>query len=464
MQLPNRLKSPSLLQKFQWVTNPVAYMEKAVQQYPDIFTADIVGFGDTVVLVNHPQGIQELLTNDRKKLAAVAKVNKIIQPLLGEFSIGLLEGTHHNRRRQLLMPAFHGERMRVYGQLICELTEKILSQLSVEKPFFVARTVMQDISLQVILQAVVGLYDEERCQIFKHLITQLVDIFHSPLTSSLLFFPFLQKDFGTWSPWGKFVHQRQKVDEFLYAEIAERRQNPNPDRTDILSLLIEARDENGQSMTDQELRDELITLIFTGYETTAIAIAWGLYWIHKKPQVHEKILQELDSLGDSPDPVSIVRLPYLTAVCNETLRIYPVGMVTLPRVVQESFEILGHRLDPGTVVTGCIYLTHHREDLYPQPKQFKPERFLERQFSHYEFLPFGGGARRCIGEALAMFEMKLVLATILSRYQLALIDKRPELPQRSIFMLAPANGVKMVIRGQRVSVESQLIMTGTPNS
>lgn len=455
MKLPNALKTPFLLQKLQWIADPVGYMERAAQQYPDIFTAQIVGFGDTLVFVSHPQAIQEVVTSDRKKFAAPGKENRILQPLLGDYSIIMLEGDRHKRRRQLLMPPFHRERMRAYGQLICNLTEKIFSQLPLDKPFS-ARTAMQDISLQVILEAVFGLYEGERCQQLKRLLALMTDLFRSPLTSSFLFLPFLQKDLGAWSPWGNFVRQRDQVDALLYAEIAERREQPNLERIDILSLLMSARDEEGKPMSDRELRDELMTLMFAGHETTATAMSWALYWVHHLPDVREQLLQELDTLGDSPDPMSIFRLPYLTAVCNETLRIYPVGMLTFPRVVQEPVELLGHDLEPGTVVVGCIYLTHQREDLYPDPKQFKPERFLYHQFSPYEFMPFGGGARRCIGEALAQVEMKLVLATILSRYQLALANKQPVRPQRRGVTLAPASGVEMVVTGRRERRDSLL--------
>ncbi|BDI16534.1 hypothetical protein ANSO36C_23360 [Nostoc cf. commune SO-36] len=290
---------------------------------------------------------------------------------------------------------------------------------------------------------------------------QILDIFQSPLSSSLLFFSFLQQDLGAWSPWGKFLRDRQQIDKLIYAEISERREQNDSHRNDILSMLISAQDDTGQSMTDQELRDQLMTLIVAGYETTATAIAWGLYWIHQKPLVREKLLQELDTLGDSPDPMSIYRLSYLSAVCNETLRIHPVVIFSFPRVVQEPAQLLGHSLEPGTVLLPNIYLTHQREDLYPQPKEFQPERFIKRQFSPYEFLPFGGGVRRCIGEALAIFEMKLVLATVLSRYQLALVDRRTERPQRRGFTLAPSSGVKMVITGRRARQESLVNMTTT---
>jgi len=460
MPLLNVVKTPSIIQRFQWIADPVGYMEKAVQEYPDIFCTFVAGSKYPLVFVNHPQAIQEILTNDRKKFAAVGEENKILEPLIGDYSVIMLEGNRHKRRRQILMPPFHGERLQTYGELICNLSEKVISQLPQNQPFS-ARSPMQDISLQVILQAVFGLYEGERYQQLKQLLSLMLDLFRSPLSSSFLFFPFLQKDLGAWSPWGKFVRERQQIDQLLYAEIADRRSHPDPNRVDILSLLMSAKDEEGNSMTDKELRDELMTLLFAGHETTATAMAWALYWIHNLPEVREKLLQELDSLGESPDPMSIARLPYLSAVCNETLRIYPVAMLTFARVAQERVELLGHQLEPGTSVYACIYLVHQREDLYPEPKQFKPERFLERQFSPYEFMPFGAGARRCIGDALAQLEMKLVLATILSRYQLALADNQPEIPRRRGVTLAPARGVKMVITGQRVRPESQLTMASS---
>ncbi|MEH2348151.1 MAG: cytochrome P450 [Nostoc sp.] len=446
MQLPNPLKSPSLVQKLHWVSDPIGYMENAAQQYPDIFTGEIVGFGDTVVFVNQPQAIQEILTNDRKKFTAVGELNGILKPLLGDYSVLMLEGDRHKRQRQLVTPSFHGERMQAYGQLICNASEKIFSQLPLNKPFF-ARDLTKEISLQVILQAIFGFYEGEKIQKLRQLLPSFLQLFESPLTSSLFLFSFLQQDLGVWSPWGKFLRIREKIDQFLYTEIVECKQQRDPKRTDILSLLISCRDEAGQPMTDQELRDQLITLILAGYDTTATAMAWGLYWIHKKPLVREKLLQELDTLGDSPDPISISRLPYLTAICNETLRIYPVTMFSFPRVVQEPLELLGHPLDAGTILIPSIYLTHHREDLYPQSKEFKPERFIEHQFSPYEFLPFGGGVRRCMGEALALFEIKLALATIVSHYDLMLVNRRPEQPQRRGFNLAPSSGVKMVMIG-----------------
>jgi cytochrome P450 family 110 len=460
MQLPNSLTTPAFFQRWQWVANPVGYMEKAAQEYPDFFSASILGLGDKMIFVHHPQVIQDILTNDRKKFTAPGTYNGILEPLTGNYSVIMLNGENHRKRRQLVMPSFHGERMKAYGDLIVNLAKKVMDEIPFNQPFL-ARSAMQEISMQVILQSVFGLYEGERCQQLKKLMGKMSDVFKSPFSSSFLFFPFLQKDFGAASPWGSFLRQRQQIDNIIYTEIAERRKNPDPDRIDILSLLMSVQDENGQGLTDKELRDELMTLLFAGHETTATAMAWGLYWSHYLPETGKKILQEIDNLGTNPDPMNIFKLPYLTAFCNETLRIYPVAMLTFPRVAQEQVEIFGHKIEPGTIVVGCMYLIHHREDLYPQSKQFKPERFIENQFSAYEFIPFGGGVRRCLGEALAIFEMKLVIATILSNYQLSLIDSQPEIPRRRGVTLAPARGVKMVVTGKRIPQQPELAMVSS---
>ena len=204
----------------------------------------------------------------------------------------MLDGNHHRQRRKLVMPSFHGDRMTKYGTLIRDITEKVWSQLPTDKPF-ITREATQKISLQVILQTVFGVYEGESSQKLLKSLLKMADIFRSPLTSSSLFFSFLQKDLGTWSPWGKFLRNKQEVDKLIYAEIAQRRQQNQDNRIDILSLLMSATDEAGNPLTDEELRDELMTLLFAGYETTATAMAWALYWIHKQPEVREKLLQEL---------------------------------------------------------------------------------------------------------------------------------------------------------------------------
>jgi len=449
MTLPDGPKSPRFVQLIQFITDPVTYLDKCAKQYGDIFTAQI---GMPVVMISHPQAVQEMLNSNA--FHAPGKANSFLKPIIGEQSMILFSGERHKRSRQLLMPPFHGERMRNYAQLICDIAADVASKWSVDRPF-VARSAMQEVTMRVILQAVFGLDDGPRLQQLRPVLASFLDITGSPLRANILFVKWLQQDWGSWSPWGRMNQQRRKIDDLIYAEIEERRLQPDASRTDILSLMMAARDENGQPMTDEELRDELMTLLFAGHESTATALAWAFYWIHHLPSVRQKLLQELDSLGENPDPMEISRLPYLSAICQETLRIYPVGTQTFARQVLTPVELMGHQLEPGTAVFASIYLTHRREDLYPEPLQFKPERFLERQFSPYEYLPFGGGSRRCIGLALAQLEMKLVLATILRDFDLELAQKKPVQAKRRGVTIGPAGGVRMALLGRRMSQQKR---------
>ena len=454
MKSPNGPKTPAIVQMMQWIADPFAFMHNCVERYGDCFTARVAKNFRPIVFVSNPQALEEILTGDSKQFDAPGGMNEIFQPLLGDSGVIMLSGSRHRRERQLLMPPFHGERMRAYGQIISDITEQVISQWKIGEPLSI-RDSMQKISLRVILRAVFGLSQGSRYQQMEHLLTSMLDVTGSPLSASMLFFPILQKDLGAWSPWGRFLRQKQQLDCLIYTEIQERRSQLDPNRTDILALLMSARDEVGKPMTDNELRDELMTMMFAGHETTATAITWALYWIHKLPDVRKKLLEEIDSLGEEPDNNAIFRLPYLNAVCSETLRIYPVGMLTFARVVQTPVQLLDYELEPGTVLIGCIYLAHRRKDVYPEPERFKPERFLERQYSPYEYLPFGGGSRRCIGMAFALFEMKVVLAKILSSLELELADKRPVKPVRRGLVSAPTS-VRLVATGKREKTAKSL--------
>ncbi|MBW4432753.1 MAG: cytochrome P450 [Pelatocladus maniniholoensis HA4357-MV3] len=453
MKLPNGPKTPSLVQIFQWINSPLTYMENCAERYGDIFTLQLT---EPVVMISNPQGLQQMLTSDTKEFAAPG--DPLFESFVGKNSVITVSGEVHRRQRQLLMPPFHGERMRSYAQVISNVTEEIISQWQIAQKFDV-HSAMQVITMRVIMQAVFGLYDSPHAQELEKLLTLMLNRGgSSPLRALMLYFPVLQKDLGPLTPWGTFLRRRSRVYQLLHAEIQARREQADSSRTDVLSLLIAARDEAGQPMTDAELSDELMTLLTAGHETTATALTWVLYWIHKLPEVREKLLQELDTIGDRSDSntssSTILKLPYLNAVCSESLRIYPVGMLTFPRVVKQSLTLCGYDLEPGTRVLGSIYLTHQREDLYPVPKQFKPERFIEKQFSPYEFLPFGGGAKRCIGDAFAQFEMRLVLATILSRLELALVYNSDVKPKRRGLVTGPDRPIQMVVNNRR-QVESR---------
>ena len=449
MTLPDGPTTPRylrILRTFRWIFRPLDVLEERVQRYGDTFALG----RDTstpLVYISNPKAIQQILTTD-PEMFEIGRGNRVLQFLLGENSLILLDGQKHQRQRRLLIPPFHGERMRTYGKLICDITEQVISQWKIGEPFKV-RSVTQEISLRVILSAVFGLDKGQRFDQLQQLLSSLLDVIGSPLTSSFLFFPSLQKDLGAWSPWGRFLRQKQQVDQLIFDEIQERREQASPSGDDILSLLLSARDEAGQPMTNEELRDELLTLLVAGHETTASALAWALYWVDRLPEVRDRLLSELDTLPADADPTAIARLPYLNAVCQETLRIYPIAINPFPRTLKVPMELMGYQFEPGTTLLISVYLTHHREDIYPEPKQFKPERFLERQFSPYEYLPFGGGNRLCIGMAFAQYEMKLVLATILSRYNLTLADNRPVKPTRRGFTVAPPGTMRMVVTNQR---------------
>ena len=297
-----------------------------------------------------------------------------------------------------------------------------------------------------------GLQPGNESEKLKQLLTNLLDMTASPLSSTLVFFKALQQDLGAWSPWGRFVRQRAQIDEIIYAEISDRCQHPDSSRVDILSLLMTATDENGELMSDVELRDELLTLLVAGHKTTASALTWALYWIHSLPEVKRKLLDDLATVGNL-NFGAISKMPYLNAICQETLRIYPIAMLAFFRIANAPLCIMG-QFEKDTLLSPCIYLTHHRPDLYPEPKQFKPERFLERQFSQYdEYIPFGGSNRRCIGIAFALYEMKLVLATVMSRYSLALSGSHDVKPVRRGITLAPSGGKWLVATQRHTSKE-----------
>ncbi|MEO1445154.1 MAG: cytochrome P450, partial [Cyanobacteria bacterium J06635_11] len=251
------------------------------------------------------------------------------------------------------------------------------------------------------------------------------------------------------SPWGKMLRQRQKIYDLLQAEIEDRRAHADAGQPasgdDMLSLMLLARYDAGQPMSDEALKDELITMLVAGHETTATVLCWALYWIHTLPDVKATLMAELESLGKSPAPADIATLPYLTAVASESLRMYPVVPIVSPRIANEPVTINGQTFPAETRLAPCIYAVHHREDLYPEAKTFRPERFLERQFSSSEFLPFGGGSRRCIGYALAKLEINLVLATLLTHRSFKLANDEPVTPRRKGVAIATSNGVPLVV-------------------
>ncbi|KOP24604.1 cytochrome [Hapalosiphon sp. MRB220] len=456
MKLPPSLKTPAWLQMLHWIANPFTFLDSCAQAYGDCFCVRIgINFAP-IVVVSNPITLQQIYTANPEQIDAPGEKNKLLGIAQGgENALVLASGVRHQCQRQLIMPSFHGERIRNYGQLIENITEQAICQWKIGKRFLV-QDAMKTISLRIILSTVFGLeIDKPRYQQMEKLLISMLEMMSSSWQASMLFFPILQQDLGALSPWGRFRRCQKEIDRLLYAEIQERRNDFDLSRTDVLTSLIAARYETGEQMTDVELRDELVNLLIAGHETTATTLTWALYWIHKLPTVRKKLVQEINSLENQSDKSAILQLPYLNAVCSETLRMYPVGVVTFPRVVNSPLQLMDYYFPAGTDIYPCPYLTHQREDLYPEPKQFKPERFLERKFSPYEYLPFGGGSRRCIGMAFALFEMKVILAKILSRFQLALDNHHPVRPIRRTLLTGPSN-VWLVPRSECKQISEKL--------
>jgi cytochrome P450 len=291
------------------------------------------------------------------------------------------------------------------------------------------------------MQAVFGLRDPARMAELSALLLEYVNGI-SPL---LVLFPALRRELGGHGPYAALLRRRRRLHEQLDALIAAARA-AGP-RDDILSLLAHARYEDGEPMSDEELRDQLLLLVIGGHETTAISMAWSFYALHRPENAAalERLRAELSALGPEPDVEKLDKQPYLEAVCNETLRRYPLAPAPAARKLLRPMELLGYTLPAGTGVSVAIGIAHFREDLYPDPLRFRPERFLERKFTPFEFVPFGGGARRCLGAAMAAYEMRLVLGTVLPRYRLRLASLRPDRGKARAVNAGPAHGVKMIV-------------------
>ena len=331
MSLPDGPRVIPFLHGVKWRGRFLEFLDYCVGRYGDIFTFQVVGSRPFVV-VSHPQAVKEMFTAPVGHFDS-GKANQAFRPLLGNNSLLLLDGSKHQQQRRLLMPPFYKEHLPNYSQIICNITQQEIEQWSVNKPF-VIRSGVQAITLRVILRIIFGSESEQKVQLLNQCLSSLVDSFISP---------FLWQRFS-------FPQKKQQLDKLIYTEICQRRQQASSLTTDILTLLLTARDEAGEQMTDEEIRDELITLIMAGYETTTTAILWALYWVAKLPEVREKLNRELGTLGPNPASSEIAQLPYLTAICSETLRIYSITGFTFDRIVKVPLSIMGYEFEPGTVL------------------------------------------------------------------------------------------------------------------
>lgn len=447
--LPPGPALPRFLQLFHWVFRPIPFMEECRSRYGDWFTLRLRK-RLTFVFTSDPEAIRQVFAGDPHQLRAGA-ANVVLKPLLGEHSLLLLDGDSHAEERKLMMPPFHGERMHAYGEIMRKVSDRSLQCWPEQEPFPI-HPKMQAITLDVILKTVLGLSENETYRRLHELLTRLLSITTRPLRLLMVGpggevrYSGFQSALGRFSPWGQAVQIMREVDKILFAEIARRRKLTEEGREDVLTMLIGARDEDGRAMTDQELRDEMMTLLVAGHETTATALSWVFCRLVEHSHVLEKTVAEIEQAqaGGPISPKQVTELRYLDSVVKETLRLNPIVPV-VGRCLQAPLEIAGRVLPAGVIVAPCIYLTHRRPDLWEEPEKFEPARFLVKRPGSHEFFPFGGGVRRCLGMAFALYEMKIVVAQVLTRVVLGRAPGyRPRLVRRGI-TFAPSEGMPVVV-------------------
>jgi cytochrome P450 len=426
------LPRPLLIGRF--LAQPTSFLDSCQARFGDYFTLRLSP-ERTMVISSDPAAVKTVFTADPEHLLA-GKNNEVLKPLLGARSVLLLDRSEHLRQRRLLLPPFHGERMKAYAETMREVAARHIAAWPSQGSFPTQRS-MQAITLEVILRTVFGLSDAERVERTGEPLRRLLDatasqlrLFALQVTSS--------RDPRPRSPWGRFNALVAAADRVVYEEIAARRAEAGEaGHEDVLSLLLEARDEDGEGLTDRELRDELMTLLLAGHETTATALSWTLERLVRHPEALRRLQAEVAAGEDD----------YLDAVIKETLRLRPV-VPAVGRYLTAPLEVGPHVLPAGVHINLSIYLLHRRADLYPDPLAFRPERFLERPAGTYEWIPFGGGTRRCLGASFALFEMKVVLREILERVELSPLKTGGEKVARRAITFTPGRGGRVAVGGR----------------
>ena len=426
--LPPGSRAPAVVQAVRYARNPLGFLSNEQRRHGDIFSVRFPFFG-RIVYVARPDLVKAVFTGEPSVFHAGEANATVLEPALGPHSVLTLDDKPHMRQRKLLLPPFHGERVRRYQELIVEMTRREMESWPVGEPFAM-RPHTQRITLAVIMRAVFGVHDEERLERFE----LLIDDF-AKRVGVITSFPILRRNLGPWSPWPRFLRSREALDEFIYEEIRLRRAEPGHEaRDDVLSLLMGARDEDGEPMSDQELRDEMVTVLGAGHETTATGLAWAVERLTRNPEVLAKLRESLAAGEDE----------YLGATVKETLRARPV-IVDVARKLKAPATIGGYELPAGQFVLPAIAALHYRDDLFPEPEEFRPERFLDAKADNYAWIPFGGGVRRCIGAAFAEYEMRTILREFVERAELRPVDPKPERVKVRNITLAPAKDTRVVL-------------------
>jgi cytochrome P450 family 135 len=436
--VPPGPSAPRALQTARWIARPAAFMEDSQRRYGDMFTLRIANEG-TWVFVSNPDAVKQVFTGDPRLLHA-GEANIVLLPVLGSHSVLLLDDDAHMAQRKLMLPPFHGERMRGYEETMAQVAAREIERWPAGEPL-PAWPTMQAITLEVIMRTVFGVRDAARLERLGDALRNSLGFASEPLRMAILavFGPRRVAELG----WVRA--KLEPTNELIYEEIRARRDAPDlAERDDVLSLLLQARHDDGSEMSDEELRDELMTLLVAGHETSATALAWALEALTHHPAALARLREEIDAGEEA----------YLDAVVKEVLRLRPVIALVLRRLI-EPMEIGGRMLPAGVTVAPCIYLLHRRGDVYDEPRAFRPERFLDNQPGTYTWIPFGGGVRRCLGASFAQFEMKVVLRELVSRLDIRAARPEQEARVRRAIVFAPSRGGEIVVERRAVRSEPQ---------
>jgi cytochrome P450 len=438
--LPPGPSMPAALQMVGFWTRPLAFMATCRERYGKRFTIQLP-FSPPFVMLADPAEVKQVFTSPPDVLHP-GEGAKVLEPIIGRNSVILLDEDAHMEQRKLMLPAFHGERMERLTGLMEEVAAEEVAAIPQGTPVSLHPR-MQDLTLRIILRAVFGLDPGARFDLLRERLQEMLAFGDRPIS---LMPP---KPDGVAArvaervgPFARFVRIQEEVDEVLFTLIAERRAKA-ADRDDVLAMLLEATHENGSPMSEEEIRDELLTLLVAGHETTASTLAWAFERLIREPAVLDRLVAEIDAGEDA----------YLTATIQETLRDRPVLPNAAPRYVAKEVTIGEWTYEPGCALVAHSYLIHHDPDIYPDPHSFRPERFLDQAPGTYTWIPFGGGRRRCLGASFAMLEMKVVLRALLGTCALSDSGDGVEVAQRRNITVRPARGARAVIT-ERVATEA----------
>lgn len=424
--------SIALVETFRYMTDPVGAYAWFRKNYGDTLTVKTLE--GPLIITGEPEGAREVLTADPTSYEIFAPEN--LRMVFRDGSVPLIVGEPHRRQRKLLMPPFLGARMRAYAGTMQQVA---LKRMGAVRPgeTIPMHEVSRGITREVILRNVFGLADDALVARFEDAFVEL----QKATTPALLFFSWLRHEFGGVGPYARYLRANARLDALIAEQLTARRANLEAAPDDMLNLMMTSKYDDGTGMTNEQVSKELVGLLVAGYAATATAIAWGVYWTYRSPEILRKLREELAGLPADAGPEAYASLPYLGAVCNETLRIYP-PVPDMFRKLRAPIQVRGYTLPAGAGVAVFSRMIHSREDLYPEPDTFRPERFLERKFTPYEFIPFGAGVRRCLGAAFAEQQLKVVLATIVRNFDLELADSA-EVPVRQGVGVGPKNGVRV---------------------